>query len=209
MKMESVYASSFRRYGQVLEGYDFGCFLEKLSETPCPHTETVYEPSCPVLEELSVSQKLQKKFYGDMPIQIGYCNGHNSMLNCLEYHRDSEVNVFVSDAVLLLASREDLQNFQLDTAKVKAFLVPAGTAIEVFGSTLHYAPCGVDPQHDFRMAVILPRGTNYPMELPAPECEEEKLLWARNKWLIAHREAPEAKAGAYVGLIGDNIDIWR
>ena len=36
---------------------------------------------------------------------------------------------------------------------------------------------------------------------------EDKLLWARNKWLIAHPDASEAKQGAYVGLVGENITI--
>ena len=42
------------------------------------------------------------------------------------------------------------------------------------------------------------------MENKAPE---DKLLWARNKWLLAHPEADEAAQGAYVGLKGENIDI--
>ena len=33
------------------------------------------------------------------------------------------------------------------------------------------------------------------------------MLFAANKWLLAHPDAPEAKNGAYVGLTGENIDI--
>jgi hypothetical protein len=36
---------------------------------------------------------------------------------------------------------------------------------------------------------------------------EDVLLWARNKWLIAHAESDEARQGAFVGLVGENIDI--
>ncbi len=36
---------------------------------------------------------------------------------------------------------------------------------------------------------------------------EDKLLWAKNKWLLAHAESSEAAQGAYVGLVGENIDI--
>ena len=36
---------------------------------------------------------------------------------------------------------------------------------------------------------------------------EDRLLWARNKWLLAHEETREAKEGAYVGIKGENIDI--
>jgi len=45
------------------------------------------------------------------------------------------------------------------------------------------------------------------MPIPAPKCQEDKLLWARNKWLMAHPDAPEAAQGAYVGLTGKNITI--
>ena len=33
------------------------------------------------------------------------------------------------------------------------------------------------------------------------------LLFAADKWLIAHPDASEVKAGAYVGITGENIDI--
>lgn len=83
--------------------------------------------------------------YGEMPVQIGYCNGHNSKLNALEYHRDSEINVAATDMILMLGLLTDVEkDHTYDTSKVKAFLVPAGTAVEVYATTLHYAPCGVD-----------------------------------------------------------------
>ena len=76
-----------------------------------------------------------------MPVQLGYCNGHNTKLNCLEYHRDSEVNLGTKDFILLLAKEDDIQDGKLDTGKVKAFYAPAGVIIEVYATTLHYAPC--------------------------------------------------------------------
>ena len=32
------------------------------------------------------------------------------------------------------------EDFTYDTSKVEAFLVPAGTAVEIYATTLHYAP---------------------------------------------------------------------
>ena len=43
-----------------------------------------------------------------MPIQIGYCNGNNNKLNGLEYHRDSEINIAVTDMVLMIGMEQDL-----------------------------------------------------------------------------------------------------
>ena len=57
------------------------------------------------------------------------------------------------------------------------------------------------------MAVVLPRSTNTDKPEIKPICEEDKLLFAKNKWLIAHKDTSEAKNGAFVGLVGENIDI--
>ena len=56
----------------------------------------------------AVMKELAEITYGELPIQIGYCNGHNCMLNALEYHRSSEVNVAATDAVLMLGSQQDI-----------------------------------------------------------------------------------------------------
>ena len=73
--------------------------------------------------------------------------------------------------------------------------------------TLHYAPCEARPGAGFRVAIVLPRGTNTEKPAFSPENGEETLLWAKNKWLLAHPDSPEAKMGAKIGLVGENIDI--
>ena len=83
----------------------------------------------------------------------------------------------------------------------------AGTMIEVYGSTLHYAPCSAKKGQGFQVMIGLPRGTNEEKPDRAPLCEEDKWLTARNKWLLAHPESSEAADGAHIGLSGVNIDI--
>ena len=90
---------------------------------------------------------------------------------------------------------------------MKAFRVPAGALVEVYATTLHYAPCHVDASEGFRVAVVLPRGTNGPRPAFAAASPEDVLLRARNKWLVAHPESAEAADGAFAGLTGENIDI--
>ena len=87
---------------------------------------------------------------------------------------------------------------------MEAFLVPAGTVIEVYATTLHYAPCNVNG-NKFRAAVILPKGTNTDAPKAQNNTKEDKLLFARNKWLIAHEEA--GIEGAFVGLKGANLSV--
>ena len=99
------------------------------------------------------------------------------------------------------------ENGVLDTAKVKAFRVPKGAVIEVYATTLHFAPCHTCPHCGFRVAVVLPKGTNTEKPVIEAKNEEDKWLWARNKWLLAHPESNQAKRGAHIGLSGENIDI--
>ena len=120
MKILSVMDPSFQNYGAVLGGYDVKELLETLDRvTPLPEAVD-YVPEQAELMALPIAEELKNNAYGGMPIQIGWCNGHNTKLNCLEYHRDSELNVGTKDFILLLAKREDLVNGVLDTDKVVA-----------------------------------------------------------------------------------------
>lgn len=204
MKIQNVADASFRKYGKVLEGYDFSALLREMKHTPVPE-DVVYVPSVEELEALEVAKDLKNKAYGGLPIQIGYCNGHNKKLNAVEYHRNSEINVAVTDLVLLIGWQQDIEDdFTYDTSKIEAFLVPAGTAIEVYATTLHYAPCHVN-EAGFQCVVVLPEGTNTELTFETAKTGEDSLMTAKNKWLIAHEEA--GISGAFNGLKGENITI--
>ncbi|MDE6816715.1 MAG: DUF4867 family protein, partial [Lachnospiraceae bacterium] len=88
MKIYSVTDERFGKYGKVVEGIDFSGLVKAMEETPCPD-DVVYVPGDEKLEALPVMKELTEITYGELPIQIGYCNGHNCMLNALEYHRSS------------------------------------------------------------------------------------------------------------------------
>ena len=198
---------AFASYGKVLEGYDTQDLLRTLeAATPLPEG-VEYVPSQPELESLPLTAQLSSNAYGGMPIQMGWCNGHNTKLNCLEYHRDSELNVGVQDFILLLAKREEMADGRLDTGKVEAFLCPAGTLVEVYATTLHYAPCSAKAGEGFQVAIVLPKGTNLDKPAILAGNQEDQCLWARNKWLLAHKDSSEAAQGAPVRLDGENIDI--
>ena len=198
----------FQNYGQVLEGFDLeelGSILK--NDTPLPDAGTVYVASDPKLEALAAFQEISDRAYGGMPTQLGYCNGRNTKMNCLEYHRDSELNFGAQDFILLLAKREELENGRLDSSKVVAFQVPKGVLVEVYANTMHYAPCSAKRGEGFQVLVALPRGTNTEKPEFEPKSEEDKLLRARNKWLLAHADSNEAKDGAPVMIDGENVDI--
>lgn len=207
MKIELVTDESFAPYGKIITGYDVSPLVNAL-ENETPLTGGVeYVPSEPALEKLSIAAEIQDSIYGGMPVQLGWCNGHNTKLNCLEYHRDSEINLGTSDFILLLAKQHEIIDGVLDTSKVRAFLCPKNTLLEVYATTLHYAPCSAKNGAGFKVMVVLPKGTNTDKPAITIKNAEDKTLWARNKWLLAHKDANEAKQGAYVGLVGENIDV--
>ena len=209
MKIESVYDASFNPYGQVLSGYDAKALMASMDAIPLPAEGVAYEPSIAALEANAIFGQLQNNAYGGMPVQIGVCWGRNTKLNCLEYHRDSEVNIGTGDFILLLAKQDEIVDGKLDTAKIRAFRAPAGVVVEVYATTLHYAPCHTDEKAGFRVAVVLPKGTNETKPSIIPVNDEDKWLWAKNKWLLAHAESDEAGQGAYIGLTGETIDIQK
>ena len=178
MKIYSVFDPEFRPYGAVLEAYDTLRLTQTMGRIPMPEDGVSYEPSIPALEKLPIFRELSDRAYGGS-----------------------------SAYILLLARREEIRQGVLDTGLVKAFYVPAGAAVEVYATTLHYAPCLTDPEEGFRVAVVLPRGTNTACPLLHRKSEEDRCLTARNKWLLAHPESAEARGGAVAGLRGENLDI--
>ena len=207
MEIYSVFDVEFRPYGKVLTGYDTSDLIETMKTISLPNGGTDYKASIDLLQALPIYKELQNRAYGGMPMELGMCWGRNTKLNCLEYHRDSEINIGSHDFILLLARVDEIENGELNTEKVKAFCVPAGVVVEVYATTLHYAPCHTDRDTGFRTAVALPYGTNFDYELSDAEEWEDTLLRARNKWLLAHPESQEAKDGAYIGLTGRNFDL--
>ena len=205
MTVRKVTDPAFKAYGRIITGYDFSGLLKPMEQTPLPE-DVIYIPSLPEMEALPAAKELENGIYGQMPIQIGCCNGHNKKLNAVEYHRDSEVDIAVDDLILILGKQQDIEeDHTYDTSRMEAFLVPAGTAVEVYATTLHYAPCHVKDE-GFRCVIVLPRDTNLDMEPVEVKDPEDRLLFARNKWLIGHAQGglPE---GAFIGLKGENLSV--
>ena len=207
MEMLSIYDKEFKKYGRIVKGYDLRELLEALAATPLPENGTAYVASEPSFEDLPIKEQISKNLFGGMPVELGWCNGHNTKLNCFEYHRDSEINLGTEDFILLLAKRSQIKKGFIDSSKTVAFRIPAGVMVEVYATTLHFAPCHTDPEKGFHVLVALPEGTNTEKPEITELNREDKMLWARNKWLLAHKDSKQAAKGAWVGITGENIDI--
>ena len=126
----------------------------------------------------------------------------------LETGRNTGGNVhsYRNDLILLLGCQQDIEEGDTyDTAKVEAFLLPAGVGVELYATSLHYAPCNAS-EEGFRCAIILPDGTNQTLDENHYAGGEDRLLTAKNKWLIGHPEGglPE---GTHLGLKGTNLCV--
>ena len=210
IKIYSVFDDEFRPYGRIVKGYDFTPLCEYMkSSTAIPENGNVYFPSIAEMESTEVFSVVQNTLYGGMPVQIGYCNGRNTTYNGFEYHKGSEINVAVTDFALVLGHVWQIENNQFFVGNEKVFFVPEGTAVEMYQTTLHLSPCRTCDE-GFKDIVILPRGTNTPLD-EKPQCDdaESDLLLQKNKWVLAHKDRePLVKQGAHIGLIGENKELF-
>lgn len=206
VKIYSVFDKEFEDFGTVIKGFDFSEWIDYMkNKTEIPAENNIYVPSDLNMEKGQFFCDIQNIFYGGMPIQVGYCNGKNTSYNGFEYHKCSEINVAVTDFMLVLGHKKQLVDNKFYVGNEKVFYIPAGTAIEMYQTTLHLSPCRVSDD-GFKAVVVLLRGTNTPL---AEKCiegnSESRLLLQKNKWVIAHKDRePLIKQGAFAGLIGEN-----
>lgn len=85
MKIHSVFDPEFARYGRVMSGYDLEPLLATLEAvSPMPETGTAYVAEQPELMALPVAKALSDRAFGGLPVELGWCNGRNTKLNCLD-----------------------------------------------------------------------------------------------------------------------------
>lgn len=209
----SVLDNEFKKYGRVINFKSRKFLAEALRETKVPEKENIYVASKKDFETQEAMNDLYP-YFGAMNIQIGYCNGNNSLLGAMEWHDCNEVNIGGTDAILFLGRIEELDDKgQFDTSKVKAFFLPKDVAVLVNAGTLHYAPCKVT-EEGFKIIVALEKGTNLPLSEKAfvsiTKTEDIfcKMLNMQNKYLICHKENEELiQTGVKPLVLGENFKI--
>lgn len=208
VRINSIEDEEFKTYGRVVKGYDFSEMIKVMeNETEIPDEGNIYVPSVKALESCNGFKSVRDVLYGGMEIQIGYCNGKNTTYNGFEYHKGSEINVAVTDFMLVLGHLWEIEDNSYKVEDARVFYVPRGTAIEMYETTLHLSPCRVSDE-GFKDIVILPKGTNTDLEVKRTDDGESKLLLQRNKWVIAHPTRIQLiSKGAYPGLIGENKEL--
>jgi hypothetical protein len=172
-------------YGRIVKGYDIhhGSPIWRTS-TPIPSEGNVYLPSVKEMEQQPVCTAVSDSLYGGMPIQIGYCNGRNTTYNGFEYHKGSEINVAVTDFMLVLGHLMRSMICRMMFHRRKYSLSKRVLSLEMYSTTLHLSPCRVN-EEGFKDIIVLPRGTNTPLE---EEEESRKHLVTQNQIAAAAQQ---------------------
>lgn len=203
IKIYSVLDEEFNSFGRVIKNIDVEEIIETAKQIEYPESGVRYLPSEESFEKLQIAEQLRTEIFGTLPTETGYCWGHSSFLNATEWHTSSEINIAVTPLVLILGHLWDIKDGETDSSKFTAFYVPQGVIIEVYATTTHYCPCQVSDD-GFRCVVVLPEGTNTQLEVRP----DDKLITAKNKWVIAHKQNEAMIArGVIPGIGGVNIEI--
>lgn len=198
--------SAFVSYGRLLSSFEWQPLAAHVSSHPLPETGTGYVRTFDALVGLPVTSALSQRCFAGRALQVGLCLGHNDRMNAMEWHGDSEVIGAVTDMLLILGQLSDVIDGSYRADMAIAVVVKAGTLLELNATTLHFAPVHVHPD-GFRAVIILPSMTNAPLTDAPQQTGRDPLLFAENKWMIAHPDSPQAGRGAHVGIVGDNIQI--
>ena len=201
LKIYSVLDDEFRPFGHVIDidTEEFSKLV--LDNVKLPDAGTEYVTDLEVIDKSEKAQEYNLLVCGQMDEQWGLCWGYNDAMNALEWHTCNEFNIGVTDLVLLLAKRCNVdKDNRLDADTVKAFYLPKGVMVEVYSDSLHYAPCEVD-KNGFYCVVGLQRGTNFPVDT---EKKHDEILGGTNKWLIFHDPTGEKKENC---IFGENWKI--
>ena len=193
----------FAPFGRIIKTLDAKEIIEAGKKIENPESGSSYVPSCEAFESLSIAKEIEKECFGTLPTQIGYCWGHNTLMNATEWHTSSEINIAVTPLVLLLGHIWDIVDGKIDSSKFKAFYLPAGTVAEVYSTSLHFCPCEVE-ENGFGCVVALPECTNTNLTVKP----QDALLFRKNKWIIAHIDNEVLKQkGVVAGITGTNYEI--
>ncbi|MBQ2614540.1 MAG: DUF4867 family protein [Clostridia bacterium] len=198
----SIHDKEFLPYGKVLN-LNTEEIVKACDAIPMPESGSCYELKKEELESLSCAEEIKLLTAGGCAAQIGLCQGYNSLLNGLEYHKCSEINIAATPLVLLLGLTYEMEDKEYSSDKIKAFYLEKGDAVEVYGTSMHFCPCQVSDE-GFRCVVGLVEGTNDLLNAPS----NDPLLFKKNKFLLCHdqNEGLIAK-GVYPGLHGENLEV--
>lgn len=203
IKLYDVNSPEFSVYGVLYPNYDISRIKTILTSLPLPESGSRYLQSIEALEKEETIQSIGKDIFAGLPINAGATIGYTTDFSAVEFHQSSEVNIALDDVILVLGQRQLLevnQTFDPHT-EGKAFYIPAGSVIELFNTTLHYAPVEVF-EHGYRVVVVVVEGTN--TALPSDFHSQNPRVVKKGKFQVVHPSRKDKIAQGYqVGMSGE------
>ena len=202
LSLKSIDDPIFKSYGQIIKEDATQLVSFASNYIQPPESGNMYIASDPTIESFDIIHLLQQNVYGYMEIEAGWVCGDNQELNGIEYHQGSETIIAVTDFILIVGHRWDMENNTYDLSLTESFFVPSGTIVECYSTTLHYTPCRVNDEV-FKTICILLKGTGVILE------KSNGILKKKNKWFMTHpRQLVKVKAGDYPGCLGDIVKVY-
>lgn len=199
---------AFTKYGKIYTNYDVTDAIKYMDEQiKIDKDSNIYVPSNYALEQVPSMQTIGTDIYAGMPFEAGECTGQSSNFTAVEYHQGSELNVMITDVIMVLGKRSVLEENGTFNAKEEAelFFVPRGTVVEFYSDTLHYSPIKVD-NSGFSIIVMLPAGSN--TELPENFHSTNPRIVKKNKFQVVHESRTDKiEQGAQIGVSGELIEL--
>ena len=207
MKIFSVTDPEFKPYGRVVTGLDTAKaeILAALANTPLP-AATDYVAEDAALQELPTAVEVSEHLFGGMPCQLLVQRSqHLFELPGIPPRQrvQSGYRRFCAVACQAGGNRGRQAGHRQGQGVPRPGRHTGGSLRH--DAALRALPCG--RSQGFRVLVALPKGTNTAKPAIKNDGGDDPQLWACNKWLLAHPDSAEAKAGAYVGLVGENVHI--
>lgn len=195
-------STQFQEFGRVL-AYDANSWIQYANTAyPLPDKKASYFPDGEDLHNFSLIDAIQQDIFGHLAIQTGIVQGKNEYLTGIEFHQGSEVNIALTDCILVVGRRQDMIGVNYDGGLTKKFYLHKGEVVEIYASTLHYTPIQATSE-GFSLGVILLEGTNTDIGPTS-----QTMLTKKNKWYITHASQTEkVKAGCIAGLQGELLHI--
>ena len=206
IKFFTTKGENFKKYGRVLN-LDATSIIDHLStqeekDNIKNATKASYVTDREDLHDFECIPQIQKEIFGYLPIQAGVVKGKNQSLTGTEFHQGSEVNIAVTDCLLVLGNKYDMIDNAIDVSQMDVFYVEKGEVLEIYSTTLHYTPIEAN-KDGFSLVVILIEGTNTDIDF-----EKNSVLCKKNKWYVCHSsQTAKIEQGFKVGLIGDLLTI--
>ena len=104
--LESAQVEFDKSVGLISSLTEDGVYPDKMllsMDDLCAYLDTINPEMC-------IRDSLRDSFYGGMDIQVGYCNGRNTTYNGFEYHKGSEINIAVTDFMLVLGHTWEIRD---------------------------------------------------------------------------------------------------